>query len=361
MELCNRPLNEAYFESVPEAESRKGCESVSCALNYKSTEGIFPCEKCPENKFTPYLGWNGNCVKVQERHILETLYQATGGSEWIHAERWGNPNVPYCMYEGIDCNEDNQIVNITLTGMNLKGTIPGKLGRLAHMRNLRLDHNRLTGIIPPDLRFPPLDTLELGNNNLVGPVPPLLCEKEGVNGNGEHGIFSCDVILCPASTWYRNGRAQSPGRHCLECPATPFMGQVQCDSMFRSSFEKVGDYVSSHSWPQSALLFVVCSLVAVALYTFIVKRKRPKNDESSARLADEAFYHEDGIYDVNEFDQDQEELTVMSYTGRQSDSASEVVIDQATPPPSAASRRREQNHDDDPDTQDLWLDVPKIA
>jgi hypothetical protein len=36
------------------------------------------------------------------------------------------------------------------------------------------------------------------------------------------------------------------------------------------------------------------------------------------------------------------------------------VIDEPTPP-SAAARRREQNHEDDPDTQDLWLDVPKIA
>eukprot|EP00545_Synedropsis_sp_CCMP1620_P011410 CAMPEP_0119010232 /NCGR_PEP_ID=MMETSP1176-20130426/4878_1 /TAXON_ID=265551 /ORGANISM="Synedropsis recta cf, Strain CCMP1620" /LENGTH=620 /DNA_ID=CAMNT_0006962859 /DNA_START=77 /DNA_END=1939 /DNA_ORIENTATION=+ len=360
-ELCDRQLNAVYFEKVPGADARKGCESVSCALNYKSEDGIFPCEKCPESKFTPYLGWNGQCIKVQERHILDTLYQENGGSEWIHAERWGNPNVPHCMYEGIDCNEDGKVVNITLSDMNLKGKIPAKLGRLAHLRNLRLDNNQLTGVVPSDLRFPPLDTLDIANNELGGPVPPLLCQKAGINGNGEKGVFSCDVISCPTGTWYWNGRSKSSGRHCLSCPETPFLGQVRCDSVRINAMEEVGDYVSTHSWSQTALIFLACSLAAVAMFTFIGKRRGVvQNDESSARLANEAFFNEDGVYDVNgEYDQDQEELTVMSYPA--GDPSGEVSHDASVQPSEAAARSRDASHDDDPDTQDLWLDVPKIT
>lgn len=66
---------------------------------------------------------------MQEKQILDTLYRETIGHEWTKAERWGNPNVPHCMYEGIDCNEDGKVVNITLSEMNLQGVITPKLGR----------------------------------------------------------------------------------------------------------------------------------------------------------------------------------------------------------------------------------------
>jgi hypothetical protein len=371
MELCGRPLNDVFFESVPDSQNRNGCESISCALNFKSKEGIYPCEQCPKSKYTPYLGWNGLCITVQERHILETLYQVTQGREWLNAERWGNPNVPHCMYEGIDCNEDGMIVNITLSRMNLQGSIPGKLGRLAHLRHLQLDGNKLTGVVPSDLRFPPLETLLVGDNQFLGPLPPLLCDKEGINGNGMNGILSCDVIACPEGTWYWNGRAGSPGRHCLPCPRQPFVGQARCfDSIALTWMERAQDYVSTHWWPTSALILVLCSLAVIALYkyTFLTMKKREeKDDQSSTRLKDDY----DGVYDANGFEQDLEELTVMTYPSRPqhvngaSSEMGHLPIEESlkseSPTLTAAVSGRTTSPDDDPDTQDLWLDVPKIA
>ena len=96
MEFCDRtsPLNQDYFQTIPDSNRRNGCDSISCPIGFRSDNGIFPCFPCPRSKFTPYLGWNGHCVNVQEGRILESLYAETRGSEWTNADRWNNPNVP---------------------------------------------------------------------------------------------------------------------------------------------------------------------------------------------------------------------------------------------------------------------------
>ena len=129
MELCSRHHNSLYFHGIADSEHRKKCESISCDINFKTEEGFYLCDPCPEGKCAPYLGWSGLCVTVQEKQILDTLYRETRGHEWTKVERWGNPNVPHCMFEGIDCNKDGKVVNITLSEMNLQGVIKPKLGR----------------------------------------------------------------------------------------------------------------------------------------------------------------------------------------------------------------------------------------
>jgi hypothetical protein len=361
MEMCGMNLNEDYFQTVPGSENRDGCQSISCDLNFKSQEGIYPCEKCPKGKFTPYLGWNGMCVLIQERNIIDALYRETRGGEWVNAERWGNPNVPHCMYEGIDCNDEGQIVNITLSGMNLQGSIPAAIGRLAHLRNLHLDGNALTGVVPSDLRFPPLETLIISDNQLLGPLPPLLCVKEGINGDDVQGTSSCDVIACPAGTWNWNGRVLRSGRRCLPCPNQPFVGQIRCgDSFTLSSMEEVVEFGSK---PLGVVLMVFCLFALIALYTRALKRRTVNSMDASKKRAEEQFYDEDGLYDANGFEKVHEELDVLSYaSSAQESNHGQLSVNAPTPSnPSSLVQRRSTSPEDDPDTQDLWLDVPKIA
>lgn len=367
LELCNRQLNDKYFSEIPGAAKRNGCESLSCPPNYKSEEGVYPCEQCPAHKYTPYLGWNGQCINVQERHIVEALYQDTRGAEWKNAERWGNPNVPYCMYEGIDCNEAGHIVNITLIDMNLHGQIPAKLGRLAHLRILNLRGNQLTGAVPSDLRFSPLEQLDLSDNQFVGPLPPLLCQTEGINGNGENGVMSCDVITCASGTWFADGRSAAPGRHCLPCGDVQYLGQSSCNKVGVASVEKAQDYMHTHSWPVYILIILAVSFGILAMYLLWARRRRGEDGkEDQARLADETYFDEDGVYDANGFEAEQEELAVMQYPAGGPDEEAHLPIDDPprspqTPETLRARVRSTPSPDDDPDTQDLWLDVPKIA
>ena len=59
----------------------------------------------------------------------------------------------------------------------LGGTVPGELGRLPRLKNLRLDFNRITGSIPPDLgNLSKLENLELLDNQLSGEIPPEIGE-----------------------------------------------------------------------------------------------------------------------------------------------------------------------------------------
>ena len=354
MAMCELNLNDDYFHSFAGYDNRDGCESISCGVNFKSQEGVFPCEKCPKGKYTPYLGWNGECVLIKERNVVDGLYRVTRGGGWVNAERWGNPNVNHCMYEGIDCNDYGHIVNITLSRMNLQGTIPATIGRLAHLRHLHLDGNALTGVVPSDLRFCPLETLIISDNQLLGPLPPLLCTKEGINGDDA----SCDVIACPAGTWNWNGRVLNSGRHCLPCPNQPFLGQIRCDNSFSlSSMEEVAAYASK---PLGGLLLVLCLF---ALYTRLLKKTKVNAEVGSKSRGEDHLYDEDGVYDANGFEQIHEELDVLSYSSRTPESEhGQLHADETTTNTSTSLvQRRATSPDDDPDTQDLWLDVPKIA
>lgn len=89
-----------------------------------------------------------------------------------------------------------------------------------------------------DLRWAPLETLDVSGNKLVGFVPPMLCATGDINGNGENGEFHCDIIACSAGTWSPIGRAtqkrsraiEDDNRYeCLPCPGgTEHLGSKLC-------------------------------------------------------------------------------------------------------------------------------------
>ena len=324
------------------------------------------------------------------------------------------------MYEGIDCNQDNKIVNITLNNMNLHGLIPSNLGRLAHLRILDLKHNRLSGTVPSDLRFAPLEHFDVGNNSVMGPLPPLLCQQDGINANGEKGLFSCDILACPISSWHPSGKALQHGRHCFPCQNARYLGQIECNTDGLSKAEGLSEYVESHRWPHAAFIFIMASVLVLAFMAHHMKRRKRELGEQNAKMSQEQYY-EDNMFGGSAYHADygvHEELSVMSANKRQRQQmrntssgakqrtsarptgavSSGIVHHQTTgsavsqtgsragrssaggarPATSAASQQQvsatpsatrqmdeSQNSNaspgDDPDTQDLWLDVPKIA
>jgi len=390
MELCSREFNRVYFEtSMPAAVGdylpRDGCNSVACPADTMSNEGIFPCTPCTGGRYTPYVGSvGGHCVSVHEKGILDTLYDDTAGHHWNDgAARWGNPNVPVCLYEGVDCNDSGHVVNITLRGMGLKGTIPGKLGRLEHLRRLILSDNQLYGLVPSDLRYPPLEELDLTGNQLQGPLPPLLCTMSGVNGNGVNGEFSCDMIVCPEGTFHWGGHTPTYQSSCIPCPGNKdLLGQTTCHVGATDLVSTVGAMSNEVNWSiVFGSLFGFGFMIVIAI--FYVKRRVEQQVDGSSR-SHGGGGGGDGLYNANGSDafsaMDQEELTLMTYhrhsgghTGLAPPEAGDPIQilppssgggDVVAPPTggeSAIRQRRSPGPDDDPETQDLWLDVPKIA
>ncbi|CAN1308120.1 Protein NSP-INTERACTING KINASE 2 [Linum perenne] len=87
------------------------------------------------------------------------------------------PNSDPCSssFEGVACNENGRIANISLQGKYLSGHIPPDIGQLTSLTGLYLHFNTLNGGIPPEIsQLTNLTDLYLNVNDLSGEIPPQL-------------------------------------------------------------------------------------------------------------------------------------------------------------------------------------------
>ncbi|KAF3439992.1 hypothetical protein FNV43_RR18270 [Rhamnella rubrinervis] len=76
-------------------------------------------------------------------------------------------------FEGVACNEQGRVVNISLQGKGLWGQIPGAVADLKSLTGLYLHFNALNGKIPEEITsLNELADLYLNVNNLSGEIPP---------------------------------------------------------------------------------------------------------------------------------------------------------------------------------------------
>ena len=112
--------------------------------------------------------------------ILVSLYNATGGADWVNNDNWSPSLETVPTAEELDswhgvAVSNERVVSILLVLNNLNGSIPPELGGLASLELLFLGSNRLSGPIPPELgNLASLEQLYLRYNQLSGPIPPEL-------------------------------------------------------------------------------------------------------------------------------------------------------------------------------------------
>nr|AMM43004.1 LRR-RLK [Vernicia montana] len=85
------------------------------------------------------------------------------------------PNTDPCAgsFEGVACNEQGLVANISLQGKGLSGQIPAAVGGLKSLTGLYLHFNALSGEIPKEIaELTQLLDLYLNVNNLSGQIPP---------------------------------------------------------------------------------------------------------------------------------------------------------------------------------------------
>ncbi|XP_057976722.1 LRR receptor kinase BAK1-like [Malania oleifera] len=76
-------------------------------------------------------------------------------------------------FEGVACNEQGKVVNISLQGKGLSGSVPAAVGELKCLSGLFLHYNALTGEIPPEItNLTELADLYLNFNSLSGSITP---------------------------------------------------------------------------------------------------------------------------------------------------------------------------------------------
>ena len=108
-----------------------------------------------------------------ECNALVTLYESTGGPDWVDNTDWLITITP-CSWLGVTCSEGH-VATLALVQNGLIGTIPSELGNLTSLTRLSFHINQLGGTIPPELgNLSNLTSLGLGFNQLHGSIPPEL-------------------------------------------------------------------------------------------------------------------------------------------------------------------------------------------
>lgn len=230
-------------------ETRDGCSSIACPAGYKSRgdnnkDGVFPCELCENHSLNPYIGSN-RCFEINQDTIMKIFYNSTNGPEWVGGENWPDSSVPTCEKEGVTCNNKGDVISIVLPYLGLTGTLPGQLGFLSHLQTLNVKSNKIGGKLPVDLRFPPLEHLDISDNVMTDCVPSGLCRKSGVNGSGKDGIFACDTIPCQPGSASPIGRADAgvSGLKCTSCMNALYLGSTACVTTTTSSSNAIAPIV----------------------------------------------------------------------------------------------------------------------
>ena len=136
-----------------------------------------------------------------DRDALVALYEATGGPDWAHSDRWLDDAAPIDEWYGVETDERGHVVSLVLDDNQLSGELPPELGELTALERLGLNRNQLTGRIPDEIgnlrsltrlglnvnqlsgeiprslgKLAALDVLGLDSNELTGEIPVELCE-----------------------------------------------------------------------------------------------------------------------------------------------------------------------------------------
>ncbi|TVU33413.1 hypothetical protein EJB05_25229, partial [Eragrostis curvula] len=89
-----------------------------------------------------------SCTQEEKTALLQFLDGLSQDSGL--ATSWRN-HTNCCMWEGIACNEDGNVTDISLASMGLVGSISPSLGNLTRLLSLNLSGNLLSGGLPPEL------------------------------------------------------------------------------------------------------------------------------------------------------------------------------------------------------------------
>ena len=117
-----------------------------------------------------------------EREVLEALYHATGGPGWTTNTNW-KTSASLGEWYGVTTDAAGRVTRLELGDNGLVGTIPPALGSLESLERLDLSSNELFGAIPSALGSPVnLASLDLSENALTGAIPGTLGSLANLRG-----------------------------------------------------------------------------------------------------------------------------------------------------------------------------------
>ena len=171
------PMTELRIGGNPDLSGRLPLSLERLALQTLHYAGTGLCAPA----YTSFRDWLGairshegtdaECGPLSDREVLEALYDATGGPDWIHNEKW-RTDAPLGEWYGVEVDDQGKVVALEFVANGLTGRIPRELGGLANLQSLVLRRDPLTGPIPSEFGdLANLRTLHLRDSDLTGPIP----------------------------------------------------------------------------------------------------------------------------------------------------------------------------------------------
>ncbi|VAI43976.1 unnamed protein product [Triticum turgidum subsp. durum] len=145
-----------------------------------------------------------SCIEQEKSSLLQllTVLSWNGGltASWRH-------DTDCCTWEGITCNQDRKVTDVSLASRGLEGPISPFLGNLTGLLRLNLSRNSLSGGLPLELiSSSSILVLDVSFNRLTGglgelpsstPVRPLQAMKSLVVLNASSNRFTGQIPTTP--------------------------------------------------------------------------------------------------------------------------------------------------------------------
>ena len=145
----------------------------------------------------------GPFCNESDRAVLNSLFEAMDGPRWTNAEGWlGGPVL--ADWHGIRSDSLGRVTALDLSRNGLAGRLPGHVGELAHLTELRITDNAdLSGRLPLSLARLSLQVLHYSGTELCAPAEPPFRDWLGAIPSHESTGAECAEHYPIHVTWHR--------------------------------------------------------------------------------------------------------------------------------------------------------------
>lgn len=230
--------------------------------------------------------WQPCYGTVTDIQCLKRLKASVDPNNKLHWTFDDNIEGSICSFNGVECwhPNENRILSLRLSSMDLKGQFPDGLENCSSMTSLDLSSNSLSGPIPVDIskRLPYITNLDLSYNSFSGEIPESLANCTYLNAvrlqnNKLTGAIPGQLAGLSRLTEFNVANNKLSGlipSSLSKFPSSSFANQDLCGKPLS------GDCTASSSSRTgviagSAVAGAVITLIIVGVILFIFLRKMP--------------------------------------------------------------------------------------